>query len=299
MAAQQDYYEILGVKKDASASELKSAYRKLALKWHPDKNKSAEAEKKFKEINESYEILSDSKKREAYDQFGHSAFTPGGQAPPGAGPFGGFGGFQGTQTHRQGPFTYTYTTRGNGGSPFEGADFADPFQIFEQFFGAASPFGQTARVPHVSISIDFIEAYKGVEKTVSLGGRKHKIKIPAGVDDGSRIQFSNFLITINVRPHKVFQRDGEDVFVEIKVPLLAAMTGGNLKVPTLEGDTTIRVRPATQPGTTLRLSGKGMPRLHGRGRGDFYIRLGIDIPDYKNLTSEQKKALENLKKKKS
>ncbi|MEK7112793.1 MAG: DnaJ domain-containing protein, partial [Patescibacteria group bacterium] len=126
MAAKSDYYDILGVPKTASAEEIKKAYRKQALEWHPDKHKDEKeaAEKRFKEINEAYQILSDSQKRSAYDQFGHEAFAPGGGFR-GAGGFGGAGG----------PFSYTYTTvGGDGGNPFAGFDFGDPFEIFEQFF---------------------------------------------------------------------------------------------------------------------------------------------------------------------
>ncbi|MDO8503685.1 MAG: DnaJ C-terminal domain-containing protein [bacterium] len=301
MATNRDYYEVLGVSKSASEADLKKAYRKLALQWHPDKNKSPEAEKKFKEINEAYEVLSDKNKRSAYDQFGHSAFTPGGQPPPGAGPFGGFGfpgGFQGARTYRQGPITFTYTTSGGDGSPFASFDFGDPFEIFEQFFGGASPFGRTTSAPHVSLSIDFMEAYKGVEKEISLGGHRYKVKIPAGVDDGSRIRFSDFFVTVNVRPHRIFQRSDSDIFVDVQVPLMLGVSGGTIEIPTLDGGTKIRVRPGTQPGTTIRLSGRGMPHLQHRGRGDFYIRLHIDIPSYKNLTPDQRRALEELQKKK-
>ncbi|MBI4032910.1 MAG: DnaJ domain-containing protein [Candidatus Blackburnbacteria bacterium] len=302
MATTKDYYEVLGVAKNASEADLKKAYRKLALEWHPDKNKSPEAEKKFKEINEAYEVLSDKNKRQAYDQFGHAAFTPGGQPPPGAWPFGGFGGFpsgQGTRTYRQGPFTFTYTTYGGGGdgSPFASFDFGDPFEIFEQFFGGASPFGRAAHREHASLTIDFLDAYKGVEKEVVVGGRRRKIKIPPGVDDGSRIRFSDFFVTVNVRPHRIFQRSDSDIFVDVQVPLTLAVSGGTIEIPTLDGETKIRIRPGTQPGTTIRLSGRGMPRLQHRGRGDFYIRLHIDIPAYKDLTSEQKRAFEELQKK--
>src|SRR3989344_8709893 len=136
MAAKSDYYDILGVTKSASADEIKKAYRKQALEWHPDRHKDDKeaAEKRFKEINEAYQILSDPQKKQAYDQFGHQAFSPGGAASGfgGQGPFARGRGF--------GPFTYTYTTSGNGSSPFEGYDFGDPFDIFESFFGGGSPF---------------------------------------------------------------------------------------------------------------------------------------------------------------
>ena len=152
MTTKRDYYDILGVKKDASSQEIKKAYRKLALEHHPDRNKAAGASEKFKEINEAYEVLSDPKKKETYDQFGHAAFDPryGGFGGAAAGsPFGGQ-----SQTYRQGPFTYTYTTSG-GGSPFGG--FSDPFEIFEAFFGGASPFRQAARMQRYGLSISFMD----------------------------------------------------------------------------------------------------------------------------------------------
>lgn len=300
MATNRDYYEVLGVKKGATDKELKSTYRKLALEWHPDKNKTKEAEVKFKEINEAYSVLSDSKKRQAYDQFGHAGV---GQGAPGTGPFGGFGGFEG----QQGPFTYTYRWSGGDGpaSPFGGQGGQnpfgdiDPFEIFEQFFGGASPFGtrHTQHVPHYALSIDFMEAFHGVEKEVVLDGKKKKIKIPAGVDDGQRIRFSDFFITVNVRSHQVFQREGDDLVATIEIPLFTAVSGGEIEVPVPEGLTKIRIKPGTQPGLMLRLSGRGMPRLHGRGRGDYYLRLQVDIPAYRDLTPAQKEALEKLQKK--
>lgn len=301
MATTRDYYEVLGVGKSASAADLKKAYRKLALEWHPDRNKSSDAEKRFKEINEAYEVLSDSKKRQAYDQFGHAAFTPGGAPPAGGFPFGfgGFGQASGTRTWQEGPIRFTYTTYGGGdGSPFEGFDFSDPFEIFEQFFGVASPFGRTGQVPHVSVTVNFMEAFEGVEKEVAVGGKRRKVKIPPGVDDGSRIRFSDFFVTVNVRPHKIFQRSNSDVFVDAEIPLMLAVQGGTVEIPTLDGDTKIRVKPGTQPGTVLRLSDCGFPHLNSRGRGDFYLRLHINIPAYKDLTADEKKAFEELQKRK-
>lgn len=286
----KDYYEILGVPKNASDKELKSAYRKLALQWHPDRNKTTEAEKKFKEINEAYEVLRDPKKKQAYDQFGHAAFQQGGGFPGGAGPFGGFS---------QGPFRYTYTYGGQQGeSPFGDFDFSDPFEVFEQFFGFASPFGRAARQPHVSIDVTFQEAYKGVEKEVTIDGRKKKVKIPKGVDDGSRIRFPEFLVTINVKPDRAFERSGDDLFVNVKVDLFQALAGAELEVPTPEEKLKIRIKPGTQPGTVLRLSGKGMSNVHGGRQGDLYARLQIDLPKWFDLSDKQKKAIEELAKKK-
>jgi molecular chaperone DnaJ len=292
MASKSDYYDLLGVTKNASADEIKKAYRKQALEWHPDRHKDDKevAEKRFKEINEAYQILSDPEKKAAYDQFGHDAFAPGGG-------FRGAGGFAGqgssTQSGRYGPFTYTYTNTGGDGSPFAGFDFGDPFDIFEQFFGG-SPFGarQRRQVPRYSLTIDFMEAINGVEKEVSIEGKKRKIKIPAGVDEGSRINFGDFMLSVDIRPHTIFERDGNDIYVRVSIPFSMATLGGEIKVPTVDGDVKIKIRPGTQSGTMIRLRGKGVPFLQGRGKGDEYVRLMVTIPE--KLTKEQKRTVEEM-----
>jgi DnaJ-class molecular chaperone len=292
MAAKSDYYDILGVSKSASQDEIKKAYRKEALKWHPDKHKSndkEEAERRFKQINEAYQVLSDPEKRSAYDQFGHSAFAPGGGAPGG---FGGAGQGPFTKTGRYGPFTYTYTTRGGDGSPFAGFDFGDPFEIFEQFFGGGSPFGRAARIPRYSIDIDFMEAIEGTEKEVKIGGKKRKIKIPAGVGEGSRIRFDNFILSVNVRPHEYFERDGADIFVRHTIPFSLAALGGQTEVPTVDGDVKIKIRPGTQSGKMIRLRGKGAPHLRGRGKGNEYVRIQVEVPE--KLNKEQRKLIQDM-----
>ena len=292
MAAKSDYYDILGVSKDATQADMKKAYRKQALEWHPDKHKDNKdtAEKRFKEINEAYQILSDTEKRKAYDQFGHAAFSPGG-APAGApGGFSGFGG--------QSPFGGTwkvYTSGGSqGGSPFAGFDFSDPFDIFEQFFGG-SPFRvrQGRSMPRYSITIDFMDAIEGTEKEVNLNGKKRKIKIPAGVDEGSRIRFDDFILSIDVRPHDIFERDGADIFVKVIIPYSLAVLGGQTEVPTIDGTVKIRIRSGTRSGTMMRLRGKGAPYLRKRGMGDEYVRLVVAVPE--KLTREQKKLVEEMK----
>jgi DnaJ-class molecular chaperone len=286
MAAKSDYYDILGVDKSASQEEIKKSYRKQALEWHPDKHKDDKeaAEKRFKQINEAYQILSDPQKRSAYDQYGHQAFSPGGM--PGAG-YGGFG-------EGQSPFggTWKVYTSSSGESPFSGFDFGDPFDIFEQFFGGASPY-RSSRVSRYSIDIDFIEAVRGTEKDVVIDGKKKKIKIPAGVDEGSQIKFSDFVLSVNIKPHDVFERDGADIYINQKIPFSLAVLGGSLNVPTLDGDVKIQVRPGTQSGTMIRLRGRGVPVLRGRGRGDQYIKVSVLVPD--KLNREQKKAIGELK----
>jgi DnaJ-class molecular chaperone len=293
MAAKSDYYDMLGVAKGATDSEIKSAYRKQALQWHPDKHKDNKeaAEKRFKEINEAYQILSDSEKRRAYDQFGHAAFSPGGA--PGGGFSSRGGGFQ----QGQSPFGGTWKVYTSGGGPsassgFGGFDFGDPFEIFEQFFGGGSPY-RAARMPRYSITISFMEAMEGVEKEVSMGGKKKKIKIPAGVDDGSRIRFGDFILSINVQPHDVFDRDGSDLHVRVAIPFSTAVLGGNIAVPVIHGETKIKIRPGTQSGSIIRLRGKGAPTLRGRGHGDLYIRLNVAIPE--KPSREQKKKIEEMK----
>lgn len=292
MAAKSDYYDILGVSRNASAEEIKKAYRKQALEWHPDRHQGADkeaAEKRFKGINEAYQVLSDSQKRAAYDQFGHQAFAPGG----GAGAWGGFAGQQGpfAQSGRWGPFTYTYTTTGGGGSPFAGFDFGDPFDIFESFFGGGSPF-RVQRKPRYSISIDFMEAIRGIEKTIEVEGKRRKIRIPAGINEGSRIEFEDFILSIDIHPHEIFERDGADIYVRVSIPLSLAALGGQIEVPTVDGEVKLRVRPGTQAGTMMCLRGKGTPILRGRGRGDEYVRISVAVPE--RLTWEQKELLKKL-----
>lgn len=262
----KDFYEVLGVSKKSTDHEIKAAYRKLALKWHPDRNKSSEAEEKFKEINKAYEVLADPKKREMYDQ--------------------------------QGPFRYTYTTSEGEGSPFEGFDFggfSDPFEIFEQFFGFQSPFSRqgTSRRSVYQTTIDFDEAVHGVEKNVKIEGKQKKIKIPAGVDNGMRIRFSDFDIMIEVKPHRFFKREGQDIYLEQEISYPTAVLGGVVDVATIWDKIKLKVRPGTASGTAVRLQGQGIPYPHSSRKGDQYVIFKIKVPD--RVSSRTRKTLEDLR----
>lgn len=281
MPTKRDYYEILGVDKNSSQADIKKAYRVLALKYHPDKNKSDDAEEKFKEINEAYQVLSDEKKRQTYDQFGHAAFSQAGGM--GANPFAG-----GT---RSGPFTYTYTQGSGGPNPFQGFDFGDPFEIFDQFFGGG--FTRQAQRPRYSLRIEFMEAVNGTTKEVEIDGKKRKIKVPAGADDGTRIRFKDFDISIDVKAHPRFKREGYDVYVDEKIAFTLAALGGVKQVKTLDNGLNLRIRPGTQSHTLVRLRGEGIRHIRGGGRGDFYVRLIVEVPE--KLNKEQKELIQQLK----
>lgn len=280
--AKRDYYEVLGVSRDATLDGIKRAYRKLALKNHPDRDKSPGSEERFKEINQAYEVLSDTKKKGMYDQFGSAAFEPG------AGPFAG-------RTYSQGPFTYTYygPTEGFPGFDFGFGGFSNPFEIFEEFFGTVSPFGRRARRPRYQLNIDFIEAARGCERTINVEGRRVTVKIPAGVNDGSRIRFGDFYIIVSVSPHPEFRREGADIYVTREIGFPEASLGTTLKVPTIEGELKMKVPPGLQSGTAIQLRGKGVPRLRGRGKGDQYVLIRVKTPT--NLSPEQKELLRRLK----
>lgn len=282
----KDFYEVLGISKNASETEIKAAYRKQALKWHPDRNKSAEATEKFKEINHAYEVLVDPQKRQMYDQYGPDAFARGGAAQSAGG-----------QAYQQGPFRY-YTNFGGEGNPFEGMDFGgftDPFEIFEQFFGFGSPFGgQSRRVRRdvYELELTFDEAVNGVKKETVIKGARKTIKIPAGVDDGTRIRFSDFDVQVKVRPHTQFRREGQDIYLEKKISYPTAVLGGVIEVPTLKGMLRLKIRPGTVSGSTVRLRGEGIPYPNSSQKGDEYVVIRIDVPE--RPSSKTKKLLQDL-----
>lgn len=282
----KDFYKILGLTKSASLDEIKKSYRKLALEYHPDHNKSKEAEEKFKEISEAYEVLSNPQKKAQYDQFGEAAFQggAGGQGPFGGG-FGGFGG-------QSGPFKYQYYTSGNSqGQPFEFdfGGFQDPFDIFEQFFGGGM--GRN-RKPEYAIRIDFMEAVKGVTKKVNINGKEKEIKIPKGVNTGSRINFDDFVIVTQVAGDTRFQRQGSDIVTVENISITQAVLGDTIDVETVHGNVKLKIPQGTQPDALIRIKGKGVPHTKGTGLGDHYVRIKVEIP--KKVNNRQKELLEEF-----
>ena len=363
MAAEnkRDYYEVLGVQKGASEEEIKKAYKKMARKYHPDLNPGdKEAEEKFKEVNEAYEVLSDSEKKARYDQFGFAGVDPNFGADAG-----GWGG-------------------GAGGAGF---DFGDLGDIFGSFFGGGFGGGQTRRNPNapqrgesirMNLTISFEEAAFGCEKELTVdryescetchgsgaapgtspetcpdcggsgvvqtrrqtpmgvfastapcsrcGGRGKIIKepckdcrgsgvvrrsrkiqasVPAGIDNGQTISIrgqghagknggpaGDLLVTITVRPHELFRREGTSVLCEAPITFPQAVLGAELEIPTIDGKVKYDIPEGTQSGTTFRLKGKGIPALNGRGRGDQYVTVYIETP--RNLNREQKEALKKF-----
>ncbi len=348
----RDYYEVLGVERSAGLEEIKKAYRKMAVKYHPDKNPGDKtAEEKFKEVGEAYEVLCDEQKRAAYDQYGHAAFDRR------AGGFGRAGGFH------------------------------DPFEVFREVFGGGSIFedlfGAAQRDPsqpqrgddvRYDLELTCEEAAHGCEKEITVtkpercevcqgsgaetgsrartcptcGGRgqvissrgifsiaqtcphcqgagrvidkpckncrgqgrrdrtsKITLRIPAGVDTGSRLRSAgngeagwrggpsgDLYVILHVRPHEIFQRDGDDLLCEVPVSFVQAALGSEIEVPTLDGKASVKIPAGTQPGTMFRLKGKGVKNIQGYGHGDLHVRIHVEVPTH--LSAAQKAKLQEF-----
>ncbi|WP_124060429.1 DnaJ C-terminal domain-containing protein [Gordonibacter sp. Marseille-P4307] len=295
MESKPDYYKTLGVSRDASADDVKKAFRKLARTHHPD---AGGDEARFKEINEAYEVLSDDKKRQMYDQFGTAEANgiPGGWGNVGD-MFGGTVGWaEILESLRQG-----------GGLGFDG------FGGFGGFGGTArGPVARKGRDTNVTLSVTFDEAFKGAEKrvTVRVPGRSDKetlsVKVPAGAIDGGRLRFKgrgmpgenggaagDLFITTKIQSHEYFHRDGADVHIDVPISISEAALGASVVVPVPEGGRVrVKVPAGTQDGAVLTLKGKGAPRVKGSGSGDLKIKVGVLVPT--ELSDEQRSALEAL-----
>ncbi len=292
MATKKDYYEILGVSKSSSADEIKSAYRKLARKHHPDIDKTSGADVRFKEIGEAYQVLSDLQKKQSYDQFGHAAFDRGaGAQGSGAGGFNPFGG--GWQQYS--------TSGGNPNVQFDFGGFEDPFELFAQIFGGGG-FGETIRRrPTYQLNLSFNEAIKGATKEVEVEERNRqgrlerkrlKIKVPAGVDNGTKMRFGDLDLVFQVQRNPEFLREGADIFSEITINIPQLVLGDIFEVNTTQGMVKVKVPPGTQPGSLVKLKGKGVPRLGGTGHGDHYVRVNLEVPQ--NPSKQEKQLYEEL-----
>jgi molecular chaperone DnaJ len=319
--AGKDYYSILGVKRSATEQEIKQAYRRLARKFHPDVNPgNKNAESRFKEINEAYEVLSDNEKRAKYDRYGDQWQYADQFAKAGA---------------QQTPF---WEFRQSGGPGFQEGDletlFGDLFGTFGG--GTARRRGRPRRSLDVEqlVEVTLEEAYQGTSRILSMEtgescptchgtGRiqnvlcstcrgsgvvprlqRIEVKVPAGVTDGSRVRVAgkgqsdydgtkgDLYLVISVKPHPLFERKGDDLYVEVGVPLTVAVLGGEVDVPTPKGKLALRVPPETQNGRTFRLAGQGMPHLGNSSRGDLLAKVKVLLPT--NLSSEEKKLFEKL-----
>jgi curved DNA-binding protein len=319
MAGKNDYYEILGVKKNASDEEIKKAYRKLALQYHPDRNKSKDAEEKFKTISEAYAVLSDKKKRAQYDQFGSAGFH---QRYSQEDIFRGFdlgdlfkdigfggGDFFTTIFGREGNKQYQQNrTRGFSSQRPGGGN-------FETIFGGQSGFRQPQSGPSpsndmvVPLQLTLREAAFGTKKKVSYqihGAVKEiTVKTPPGISTGKKLRLAgkgapnsfggppgDLYLNVEILEDSVFKRDGDDLSVEKKIKFTEAVLGTTIDVPTLDGNKTLKVSPGTQSNTKIRLKGFGMPKIEKGEKGDLYVKIVLWTP--KNLTKKQRELIELL-----
>jgi molecular chaperone DnaJ len=334
MVKKRDYYEVLGVKRDATETEIKQAYRKLARKHHPDVNPGdKQAESRFKEINEAYEVLSDKEKRAKYDRFGEHWAQASEASQAGA---------QGGQ--------YWQSTPGGGTTyHFEGSDFGGAFpeggglgDIFEEMLRGSSrtrtrrPRAQPGEDIEQPVEVTLEEAYHGATRLLALqttepcatcGGtglvrnvpcsvcrgagvvaavKRLEVKIPPGVRDGSRVRLAgkggpgagggpagDLYLVVSVRPHALFTRTEDDLSVDVNVPLTVAVLGGEAEVPTLKGKLALKIPPETQNGRVFRLAGQGMPHLGRSGHGDLMAKVNVVLPT--GLSEKEKGLFRQLK----
>jgi DnaJ-class molecular chaperone len=322
--ASKDYYRILGVNKNASEKEIKQAYRRLARKHHPDLNpddKSAEA--KFKEINAAYEVLSDPEKRKKYDQFGDQweyaeQFAKSGGQERVRWDFG-----RGGKTFEYGDlsdfgdiFSSLFGDSGIGSrmrrGPQRGQDIESPIEVSleEAYHGSTRVIQLQTKEPCTACGGTGRVGNRVCTICNGAGGKvspkRLEVKIPAGVKDGSRIRIAgeggpghaggkkgDLYLAVKVLPHRLFERKEDDLYTEVSVPLAIAMLGGEVKLPTLNGNLSLRIPPETQNGKVFRLAGKGMPQLGNRKYGNMFAKVKVVLPT--NLTEEERKLFERLR----
>lgn len=311
--AKKDLYSVLGVPKNASQKDIRQAYRKLAREHHPDVNPGNKAsEARFKEINAANEVLADAEKRKKYDKYGdqweHADQIEEMQRQAGG---------------------RSFRTASGEGVRFEFGDLSDLGGVFEGLFGNRGRSAPRRQVVEQPIEITLEEAFQGTARTLQLaaqepcatcGGtgqiasavchvcqgtgvtitpRRIEVKIPAGVDSGSRVRVggdgtdADITLVVSVRPHPRFERKGADVYTNVDVPLTDAVLGTEIEVPTLTSKVMLRVPPLTQNGKQFRLAGLGMPRLKGDGRGNLYARVNVKLPE--KLDDREKQLFEELR----
>ena len=287
-----DYYQILGLDKTASEKDIKNAYRKLARKYHPDLNPDdKEAQKKFQELNEANEVLSDAEKRKKYDQYGKD--------------------WQHGEEYQRAQQSRSRSQQGYGYSGDDGGGFSD---FFESMFGSSSGFGGGRQVKFkgqdykAEVSLDLREAYETQKKTLTVNGKNIRITIPAGIENGQTIKIAghggngsnggpngDLYITFTIANDEKFRRSGNDIHIKEDVDLYTAVLGGDIVIETLSGKVKLNVKPETQNGTAVRLKGKGFPVYKKDNQfGDLYIKWQVKIPT--NLNAEQKELFEKLSK---
>jgi curved DNA-binding protein len=317
----KDYYTVLGVNKNATADDIKKAYRRLALKYHPDRNKGdKDAEERFKEINEAYAVLSDQDKRRQYDMFGAEGFR---QRYSQEDIFQGFDIGDVLKDFGFGTSDIFSVLFGGGrgkGRGFRYTTYTGPFGQhgagegspgFEDYFARGGTGSSQGRDTVSDLIITLEEAAKGTEKLISLqrDGKVEKIavKIPPGIDTGKKLRVAgkgerapgggpsgDLYVRVNVQKHPIFHREGNDIYFDREINFSEAALGTNIEVPTLNGIKKVKIPPGASGNTKLRLKGEGIPHLKGKGRGDAYVRIAIRVP--KKLTSKQRELVEGLAK---
>ncbi len=294
----KDYYQILGVSRNASTEDIRKAYRKLAMQYHPDRNPGdKQAEERFKEINEAYQVLNDSQKRAHYDRVGSAYSNWQRRGAPS-------GGFDWSQ----------WATGAPGGTRVEYGDLNDLFGgeggLFSEFFrtifgGGMGAGGTTSRVTPAyqqQVEISLEDAFHGTTLQIQTDGKRKQVKIPPGVRTGSKVRVAgagpngtDLYLIVQVKEHRNFERKGNDLHTTAKVNVFTAMLGGEAEVETLAGKVKLTIPPGTQPEQIFRVAGRGMPYLKSPNtKGDLLVRLKVEIPRY--LSSKQRELLEEASK---